>query len=214
MKYGTSHHAKTPTIDCEAGRGRRAERILLNTPAAAMGPSIAIHPSSLQPLGVLVSVQNLRDVAGDVAIGRRTVVVVFDGRPLRVVLSGLFAVCPFVLYSLMHYRAPTNAIMIGGAAPALLWVIATRVVICRNPKSDNITYTLYTCCYCLTLFSAFPPSSTAAPTVGAQHNGRPARKSTNHLELEGYPALRNSSICVVVCCSALPAASTFVSCWW
>ncbi|MFF0458620.1 UbiA family prenyltransferase [Nocardia africana] len=106
------------------------------------------------PLGVLVSVQDLRDVAGDVAVGRRTAVVVFGDRRLRAVLTALFAIYPFVLYPLLYHRAPLIAASLGSAAAALLWVIAIRVAACRNPKSDNITYTLYTCWYCLTLLSA------------------------------------------------------------
>ncbi|WP_282785597.1 MULTISPECIES: UbiA family prenyltransferase [unclassified Nocardia] len=108
------------------------------------------------PLGVLVSLQDLRDLEGDLAAGRRTAVVVFGEQRLRVLLGASFAIYPFVLYVLLYAHAPTTATLLGGVAALVSFTISVRVLRCRDRSSDNTTYMLYTYWYCLTLASAVP----------------------------------------------------------
>ncbi|MFD3427332.1 UbiA family prenyltransferase [Nocardia fluminea] len=108
------------------------------------------------PLGILVSLQDLRDTAGDIAGRRRTAVVVFGEQRLRTVLCVMFAVYPVPLYWLLYSRAPALASVVAAGAATITLLISWRVVRYRNSKADNTTYMLYTCWYCLALASAVP----------------------------------------------------------
>lgn len=108
------------------------------------------------PLGILVSLQDLRDMGGDIANGRRTAVMVWGVSNSRLLFCIAFAVYPVGLYFLLYQHAPASAVVIGGVACTLSWAIAVRVVRWRTPHSDNITYMLYTYWYCATLVSAVP----------------------------------------------------------
>ncbi len=106
------------------------------------------------PLGVLVSLQDLRDLAGDAAIGRRTAVMVMGERSSRLFFCVAFAVYPVLTYVALYRGAPAVAQCIGAAAGALSLAIAYRVVRLRDRRSDNTTYMMYTYWYCITLASA------------------------------------------------------------
>ncbi len=106
------------------------------------------------PLGVLVSLQDLRDVRGDIAIGRRTAVTVFGDRTCRYLFAGAFALYPFGLYALLYRHSGWPAMALGGVCAAVAFSIAYRVVAMRGPRADHTTYMLYTYWYCLTLASA------------------------------------------------------------
>lgn len=106
------------------------------------------------PLGVLVSLQDLRDLAGDAEIGRRTAVMVMGERNSRLFFCVAFALYPLATYLALYRSAPTTAQCIGGAAAVLSLAIAYRVVRLRDRRSDNTTYMMYTYWYCITLASA------------------------------------------------------------
>ncbi|WP_054811223.1 UbiA family prenyltransferase [Nocardia arizonensis] len=108
------------------------------------------------PLAGLVSVQDLRDRDGDIAAGRRTLVVVLGETRARVVLAVAFACYPIPLYALLYGDAPTAARVLGAVGALGLAVIAIRVLRRRSPRADHLTYVLYTLWYCLTLVSAIP----------------------------------------------------------
>ncbi|WP_024806375.1 UbiA family prenyltransferase [Nocardia sp. BMG51109] len=108
------------------------------------------------PLGLLVSLQDLRDVAGDLAIGRRTAVVVFGERAARTVFGTAFVVYPVLLYLLLYRHAPVAAVVLGGVGAVVCLIISYRVIRLRNSRSDNTTYVLYTLWYCVTLASGIP----------------------------------------------------------
>ncbi|WP_280454330.1 UbiA family prenyltransferase [Nocardia brasiliensis] len=106
------------------------------------------------PLTVLVSLQDLRDVNGDVAVGRRTAITVFGEQSCRRFFAAAFAVYPVLLYVLLYRHTPTAAQASGVVAALLSFVIAGRVARLRTRRADNFTYLLYTYWYCATLISA------------------------------------------------------------
>ncbi|QBJ98143.1 ubiquinone biosynthesis protein UbiA [Rhodococcus sp. ABRD24] len=106
------------------------------------------------PLGALVSLQDLRDLAGDAAIGRRTAVMVMGEENSRRFFCLAFAVYPVLTYLALYRGAPTAAQYIGGAAAIISLSIAYRVIRLRDRRSDNTTYMMYTYWYCITLVSA------------------------------------------------------------
>ncbi|MFF0488391.1 UbiA family prenyltransferase [Nocardia sp. NPDC004068] len=108
------------------------------------------------PLGVLVSLQDLRDVTGDLAAGRRTAVVVLGDRNARWLFGIAFAGYPVALDVLLYRHAGLAAQLLGGIAAAMSLTISWRVLRLRDRHADNITYVLYTCWYCVTLASAIP----------------------------------------------------------
>ncbi|WP_330256434.1 UbiA family prenyltransferase [Nocardia sp. NBC_00565] len=106
------------------------------------------------PLGVLVSLQDLRDIDGDLAIGRRTAVAVVGETACRWFFAAAFTGYPVALYLLLYRHAPTIAMLLGGAGALLSLTIAYRVVRLRSRRADHTTYLLYTLWYCVTLASA------------------------------------------------------------
>ncbi|MEV2224745.1 UbiA family prenyltransferase [Nocardia vinacea] len=106
------------------------------------------------PLSVLVSLQDLRDIDGDVAVGRRTAVVVFGELACRRFFAAAFVIYPVAMYFLVYRDAPAPAALLGVAAALLSFVIAYRVIRRRDRRADHTTYLLYTYWYCLTLASA------------------------------------------------------------
>ncbi|WP_167490727.1 UbiA family prenyltransferase [Nocardia terpenica] len=114
------------------------------------------------PLGLLVSLQDLRDMAGDAAAGRRTAVMVFGDRNSRRMFCLAFAAYPIALYLLLYRHAPLPASVIGVVGVVVALAISYRVVRLRTRRSDNTTYMLYTCWYCVTLASAIPALARSA----------------------------------------------------
>ncbi|WP_062982259.1 UbiA family prenyltransferase [Nocardia anaemiae] len=106
------------------------------------------------PLGVLVSLQDLRDIDGDVAVGRRTAAVVFGAVACRRFFAAAFVIYPITMHFLVYRNAPAAAALVGLAAALLSLVIAYRVLRLRDRRADHTTYLLYTYWYCLTLASA------------------------------------------------------------
>ncbi|WP_280441614.1 UbiA family prenyltransferase [Nocardia brasiliensis] len=106
------------------------------------------------PLAVLVSLQDLRDVTGDAAVGRRTAITVFGEYGCRRFFSAAFAIYPPLLYVVLYRDSSTAALTIGTLAATLSYTISYRVIRLRTRRADNTTYLLYTYWYCATLVSA------------------------------------------------------------
>lgn len=108
------------------------------------------------PLLTHVSLQDLRDVAGDRAVGRRTLPIVFGEGPSRLFLAGAFALLPlathFVLLAPPGARPDVAALDV--LLAALCLVIAGRILWLRYPAADHKTYMLYNYWYCFTLAAA------------------------------------------------------------
>ncbi|HYO59303.1 UbiA family prenyltransferase [Archangium sp.] len=103
----------------------------------------------------LVSLQDLRDVEGDRASGRKTFPLVFGEKPTRYMLATFFGLLPLVIHeALMKPLGLTPTVVVCDVGLALVsWVIAVRVVGWRTPRADHRTYLLFTYWYCLALLS-------------------------------------------------------------
>jgi len=106
------------------------------------------------PLGLLVSLQDLRDVDGDVAIGRKTAIALVGEKNARVFFCSAFSIYPIALNLAIYRFAPPLAALIGAVGTLLSFAIAYRVIWLRTRKADHTTYMMYTYWYCLTLLSA------------------------------------------------------------
>jgi 4-hydroxybenzoate polyprenyltransferase len=106
---------------------------------------------------ILVSLQDLRDVAGDAAVGRRTLPLVFGDRPTRLLLGAGFAALPLLLHILLFTAAGTSPASVGLQAliGGLSLLIACRVITRRSPAADHLTYLLYCWQYCVLLTALF-----------------------------------------------------------
>jgi 4-hydroxybenzoate polyprenyltransferase len=108
------------------------------------------------PLLTHVSLQDLRDVAGDRAVGRRTLPIVFGEWPSRLLLAGAFALLPlathFVLLAPLGPRP--DVVTLDVLLAAFCLVIAGRILWLRYPAADHRTYMLYNYWYCFTLAAA------------------------------------------------------------
>jgi 4-hydroxybenzoate polyprenyltransferase len=98
----------------------------------------------------LMAVQDFRDMAGDAAIGRRTMPLVFGETPSRwVIAAGYFGFPLVVHYCLMVPAGLTPIvaawdIFLAGFSVA----IGLRTLMCRNPQADHRTYVGFTVLLC------------------------------------------------------------------
>lgn len=104
---------------------------------------------------LLVSLQDLRDVEGDRASGRKTFPLVFGEKRTRYVLGTLFGLLPLIIHEvLMKPLGLTPAVVASDVGlAAVSWVIAARVMGWRTREADHRTYLLFTYWYCLALLS-------------------------------------------------------------
>ncbi|MEU8622556.1 UbiA family prenyltransferase [Streptomyces sp. NPDC048623] len=107
---------------------------------------------------VLIPLQDLRDTAGDIRIGRRTFPIAFGERPTRLFLAAGFTALPVVVHLvLLAPHGPTSAgLVFGTAMAALNWLTAYRVVALRDVKADHLTYLLFCWWYCLATGASGP----------------------------------------------------------
>jgi 4-hydroxybenzoate polyprenyltransferase len=120
----------------------------LAAPTAPMPWATPLLLSTL--LGVSMCLQDLRDVAGDRATGRRTLPIVIGDRTARRVLAAWFAVQPVLLHFglVAPLRAGPAGLLADGVLVGLSLAIATRVVSLRTPEADHHTYLLLPLLYC------------------------------------------------------------------
>lgn len=104
----------------------------------------------------LVAVQDLRDMAGDRAIGRTTMPIVFGEQLTRIVICIGFVLAPLAVHALL--LAPlglSSRLLVCDVLLALLsFTIAWRVMRMRYRWADHQTYMLFTYWYCALLASA------------------------------------------------------------
>lgn len=104
----------------------------------------------------LIATQDLRDTAGDYAIGRRTFPIAFGVRATRLMLGLCFALLPIVV----HYTLMTSTtgiwhmLICHVALTGLSLLIAVRVLLYRTRQADQYTYKLFTYWYCCMMASA------------------------------------------------------------
>jgi 4-hydroxybenzoate polyprenyltransferase len=102
-----------------------------------------------------VSLQDLRDMAGDRCLGRKTLPLVAGDRLTRILLSACFVLQPVVVhFELMAAFGGPLAVLCESITAALSLFIAARIILCRHPAADHMTYLLYTGWYCLLLICA------------------------------------------------------------
>ncbi|NWF80201.1 MAG: UbiA family prenyltransferase [Chloroflexi bacterium] len=103
-----------------------------------------------------VSLQDMRDIAGDRLVGRRTFPIVFGEWPGRLFLALAFALLPVATHVVL--LAPEglrpDVLVLDLLLAAICLVIAGRVLWLRSPAADHVTYMLYTYWYCFVLAAA------------------------------------------------------------
>lgn len=111
-------------------------------------PAVVIFP--------LISLQDLRDVEGDRATGRRTFPLVFGEKATRILLCIAFALLPLAVHwALMRPAGARWSVWAcEGALAVVALVIAARVLLFRSRSADHGTYMLLTYWYCLLLVCA------------------------------------------------------------
>lgn len=104
----------------------------------------------------LVAVQDLRDMRGDRAIGRRTFPLVFGERPTRLFLALGFCILPVLTHiTLTHISTLGAAALLCDLILVLVSLaIAARVLLLRGQAADHRTYMLFTYWYCTALATA------------------------------------------------------------
>ncbi|MBD6619160.1 prenyltransferase [Komarekiella sp. 'clone 1'] len=104
----------------------------------------------------LVAVQDFRDMEGDRAIGRKTLPMVIGETASRVILCLGFTFLPLVIHLVLMMPAGNtlNVLVCELGLTVLCWIIATRIMLYRNPQADHHTYMLLTYWFCLVLASA------------------------------------------------------------
>ncbi len=104
----------------------------------------------------LVSLQDIRDIAGDRLMNRKTFPLLFGETFTRVKLLVGFIILPVIVHVLLMQPAGLSwYVLFCDTVLALLsLLIAVRVFFCRNPKADHLTYMLFTYWYCAMLAAA------------------------------------------------------------
>lgn len=105
---------------------------------------------------VLVVIQDLRDMPGDRANGRRTFALVYGEARTRKLMALCFALLPVVVHVwLMQPLGMSLSVALSELGLALIsLVISARLLVRRSITADHHTYMLLTYWYCLALLSA------------------------------------------------------------
>jgi 4-hydroxybenzoate polyprenyltransferase len=104
---------------------------------------------------LLIPIQDLRDIGGDVAVGRKTFPIVFGEKVTRRYLASLFLLLPAVVH--IALTAPSD--FLGKYAVELLLavmstLIAFRLIFFQSARSDHKTYRLFEQWYSVVLASS------------------------------------------------------------
>ncbi len=106
-------------------------------------------------IGVTSILQDMRDVAGDRSIGRRTLPVAVGESAARWAMATVFALAPIAVHlGLMSRGGGAKALACDVVLGAWSLAIAARVLRDRSPRSAHATYMFYTYWYCALLVSA------------------------------------------------------------
>ncbi|ROQ68297.1 4-hydroxybenzoate polyprenyltransferase [Streptomyces sp. 840.1] len=104
---------------------------------------------------LLIPLQDLRDVKGDLVNDRKTFPIALGERFTRVYLATGFALLPVVVHLLLvapgrsSWGLPLDAVL-----AAISWLVAVRVVTRRAPEEDHVTYRRFEQWYTLALITA------------------------------------------------------------
>ncbi|XVQ11615.1 UbiA family prenyltransferase [Spirillospora sp. CA-255316] len=114
------------------------------------------------PFVLALVFEDLRDMPGDRAIGRRTPALVLGEWPIRIWFATLVAAIPVLLHFLIY--VPTGApgwriVLVDLIIAGMCWGAAVRAVLLRNTTADRRTYQLF--------IAAYAASLTAAPILWA-----------------------------------------------
>lgn len=103
-----------------------------------------------------ISLQDLRDIAGDQSQGRRTLPIVFGEQRSRTFLAIAFLLLPPIIHFGLFDRAGLSlgGILFDAILATLCIIIAARVLWLRHREADHVSYMLYTYWYCLLLAAA------------------------------------------------------------
>jgi 4-hydroxybenzoate polyprenyltransferase len=106
-------------------------------------------------IGVTSILQDMRDEAGDRAVGRRTLPVAIGENATRWAMATLFALAPIAVHvGLMSGDGGAKVLACDVALGAWSLAIAARILGDRSPRAAHATYMFYTYWYCALLVSA------------------------------------------------------------
>ena len=98
--------------------------------------------------------EDVRDVPGDKAIGRRTFAIMLGELPVRIWFATILALMPLLAHLYLFSPEMTSAfrLAICDIAVALsCWIAAVRSLSLRNVAADRVTYQLYIFTYIVVL---------------------------------------------------------------
>ncbi|PYI02041.1 hypothetical protein BO78DRAFT_422960 [Aspergillus sclerotiicarbonarius CBS 121057] len=103
-----------------------------------------------------IPLQDLRDVPGDLAAGRRTTPILLGDMPARLYISAGIIVSQFLLikYRILEYRYDTSTIVLSAALVLMTVGCIFRLFAFRSLTSDRFSYWLYTVIYVFQPLSA------------------------------------------------------------
>ncbi|PWY67635.1 hypothetical protein BO94DRAFT_478734 [Aspergillus sclerotioniger CBS 115572] len=103
-----------------------------------------------------IPLQDLRDVPGDLAAGRRTTPILLGDFPARLYISAGIVVSQFLLikYRILEYRYDTSTIVLSAALVLMTIGCIFRLFAFRSLTSDRFSYWLYTVIYVFQPLSA------------------------------------------------------------
>jgi 4-hydroxybenzoate polyprenyltransferase len=122
------------------------------SPAASL-PWLWIGVSSLLA-GIGYNTQDIRDVAGDRLMGRKTMPIAWGEEKARIALCFVLFAIPVIQYMVLRGLRPDFGLVhlaALGIPGAVTWLSAVCFLLFRNPRSDNRSYQLFCCWWCSTL---------------------------------------------------------------
>ena len=102
---------------------------------------------------LLAHIQDLRDIQGDRASGRRTLPIVLGEKKIRLQLSFFFVVLSLCIpfQALLFHSFSFATITLTAIACGISLSIALRVIVQRSERADDTSYSLFTYLYCTLL---------------------------------------------------------------
>lgn len=109
-------------------------------------------------IGISFHIQDLRDVEGDVAVGRVTLPVLLGESPARLLLAACVLAFPLVVhvFLMVDGLAWSTVLVIECLLGILNVIVAWRIWFLRTPRADHWTYIIHTYWFCAVLASAIP----------------------------------------------------------
>lgn len=150
----------TGTVALAFGCWNDVTQDLQGAPSFSLQSITYLGSVSMVLVPFLVSVQDLRDIKGDLLIGRTTLPIAIGEKPCRFLLRVLFSVAPLVQHFTL-FKNPNVSVYGDGIIMVsffyeimialLMFWIAYRVVEYRSKEEDHFTYMLFTYWFCLVL---------------------------------------------------------------